>query len=95
MGDDSSAAATGTMRQTKDLLTGRWTAIDDENVMSHTKVVLTFPMNHLNYANGTSDPVSLYVFDDMGNIVLSSIGLTLSMRSQHLYVHAGHALLQR
>ncbi len=68
------------MGQTKDLLTGRWTAIDDENVMSHTKVVLTFPMtNNLNYGNGTSDPVSLYVFDDMGNIVLSSIGLTLSM----------------
>ena len=65
-------------RGTKDLLTGRWTAIDDDNVMSNTKVVLTFPSNHLNYANGTSDPVSLYVFDDMGNIVLSSTGLTLS-----------------
>ena len=35
---------------TGNMLTGRWTAISDENVMSHTKVVLTLPMNHLNYA---------------------------------------------
>ena len=72
------------MGDTKDLLTGRWTAIDDENVMSNTKVVLTFPLNHLNYANGTSDPVSLFVFDDMGNIVLSSIGLTLSSNGEEV-----------
>ena len=63
----------------RDLLTGRWTAISDDNVMSHTKVILTFPTNHLNYANGTSDPVSVYIFDDMGDMVHTSAGLTLNM----------------
>ena len=67
------------MAQTKDLLTGRWTAIDDDNVMSHTKVVLTLPMNHFNFADGTADPLSLHVFDDMGNIVLHSVGVDLPM----------------
>lgn len=67
------------MGQTKDVLTGRWTAIDDDNVMSHTKLVLTLPVNHFNFANGTSDPLSLHVFDDMGSIVLHSVGVNLPM----------------
>ena len=63
----------------QDLLTGRWTAIADEDVTSNTKLVLTFPVNHLNYAANTAndiaagtDPVSLYVFNDVGEIALRS-----------------------
>ena len=63
----------------KDLLTGRWTAIDDENVMSHTKVVLTFPVPHLGVTGGSSDPLTLHIYDDMGNIVDRSADLTLPM----------------
>ncbi len=65
-----------------DLLTGRWTAISDMNVMSHTKVVVTFPvgnetdgyhqLNHTVVDDGEetagTDPVSVYAFDDAGNI---------------------------
>ena len=65
--------------QNMDLLTGRWTAISDDNVMSHTKVVLTFPQPHLGLADGTSDPVSVHVYDDMGNMALHSSGTDLTM----------------
>ncbi len=75
------------MNQGTDLLTGRWTAIKDENIMSHTKVVLTFPVNHLNYegenADGEdiegTDPVTLLAFDDMGQIVLDNRAVMLDM----------------
>ena len=67
------------MMQDRDLLTGRWTAIDDENVMSHTKVVLTFPVPHLGVSDGTSDPLTLHIYDDMGNIVHRGTGLTLPL----------------
>ena len=60
----------------RDLLTGRWTAIDDDNVMSHTKVILTLPMNQFSQADG-ADPVSIHVYDDMGGVVGWSSGLTL------------------
>ena len=68
----------------QDLLTGRWTAIADEDVTSNTKLVLTFPVNHLhsaaNAAIGTeamTDPVSLYVFDDDGDTALISNAVML------------------
>ena len=63
----------------RDLLIGRWTAIDDDHVMSHTKVVLTFPRNDLNEADGTSDPVSIHIYDDMGTVAGRSFGLELTM----------------
>ena len=65
----------------KDILTGRWSAAYDENIMSHTKVVLTFPLAHLNHEGKVAlpadpdesaedteftDPVSLIVFNEMG-----------------------------
>ena len=71
------------MAEDKDLLTGRWTAINDENVMSHTKVVLTFPFiyggNHQDDAGSTtgSEPQMIgrgnrpgehIVFDDAGRL---------------------------
>lgn len=65
--------------QDRDLLTGRWTAINDENVMSHTKVVLTFPVPHLSVSDGTSDPLTLHIYDDMGNLIDRSTDLTLPM----------------
>jgi hypothetical protein len=65
--------------ESKDLLTGRWTAISDDNVMSHTKVVVTFPVAHLNRGDGSSDPVSVYVFDDEANMVIDDFQTTLSM----------------
>ena len=71
-------------------LIGRWTAIADENVMSHTKVVLTFAGgNHLLYKGFDKsnpdyraevegiDPLSLYVFDDAGAIAFRSHELEL------------------
>ena len=51
----------------KELLTGRWTAINDDNVMSHTKVVLTLPMNHLNY-EGKSGAINSTVLADPGQL---------------------------
>ena len=81
--DDGAPITSALMAQGKDLLTGRWTAINDMNIMSHTKVVLTFPvgnetdgnhqLNHMttdeddNEVAGT-DPVSVYAFDDMGQV---------------------------
>ena len=66
--------------QKKDWLTGRWTAIYDDNVMSHTKIVLTFPENHLNRADGSGpDPISIHVLDDMGGVALADFGLSLGM----------------
>ena len=78
--------------QGRDLLTGRWTAIADENVMSHTKIVLTFaggnPLSYKGFDKGNVDvreeiegldPLSVYVFDDMGNIVLRNHELMLDM----------------
>lgn len=70
---------TALMAQDRDLLTGRWTAIDNEEVMSHTKVVLTFPVPHLTVSDGTSDPLTIHIYDDMGNIVHRGTGLTLPM----------------
>ena len=49
--DNGIMHALRSLGQVKHLLVGRWTAIADENVTSHTKVVLTFAGgNHLNYA---------------------------------------------
>ena len=86
--DDAGAPITAAlMTQDRDLLTGRWMAISDENIMSHTKVVLTFPVNHLNYegvdddgddAEGT-DPVSILVFDDAGQLALEARDVMLGM----------------
>ena len=65
----------------QDILIGRWTAISDANVDSSTTVVLTFPVNHLNYkgtltdADGEvegTDPVSVLAFDDAGQIAIDS-----------------------
>ncbi len=55
---------------------GEWTALDDANVQTRTKLVLTLPMNHLAYmgtnAGGDkvegTDPVSLLVFDEEGEV---------------------------
>ena len=71
-------------------LIGRWTAIADENVTSHTKLVLTFAGgNHLLYKGLDKtdpdyraevegvDPLSVYVFDDMGQIALRTHELEL------------------
>ena len=65
----------------RDLLTGRWTAIDDDNVMSHTKLVLTFPWNLLvaGEATGTPDPVSIHIYDDMGTVANWASDLKLNM----------------
>ncbi len=73
-------------------IVGRWTAIADDNVMSHTKLVLTFAGgNHLLYkgfdkssadyrAEVTGvDPVSAYVFDDEGALVLRNHEVELGM----------------
>lgn len=73
--------------ENKDLLTGRWTAINDEKIMSHTKVVLTFPVNHLSHTVVTdnaddeagTDPVSIHAFNDMGQIALSNHKVMLGM----------------
>ena len=85
-------AALGSMNS--DLLTGRWTAISDMNITSHTKVVLTFPVNPLNYSGmmtneegndveveGT-DPVSVWAFNDMGQVVgrgSAMLGMSVNM----------------
>lgn len=82
------------MGQNMDILTGRWTAIDDDNIMSHTKLVLTLPVNHLAYegqeplpadpdeavrdVKGT-DPVSILAFDETGAIALDSREVMLGM----------------
>ena len=71
----------------RDLLTGRWTAIDDENVMSHTKVIMTFPVQHLNHATTNvheepvagTDPLTIYAFNDDGAIALRNHEVMLSM----------------
>ena len=82
---DADAQAQGTT----DILTGRWIAIDNDEIMSHTKVVLTFPMNHLNYEARTdglnesvpagTDPVSIIAFDDKGAIALDNRKVMLGM----------------
>ncbi len=64
----------------KSVFIGGWTALDDANVQSRTKLVLTLPMNHLTYtgtnADGEqvagTDPVSLLVFDGEGKVVLEA-----------------------
>jgi hypothetical protein len=75
----------GVLAKGQDLLTGRWTAIDDDNVMSHTKLIVTFPVQHLNHTttnvheetvNGT-DPLSIYVFDENGGIALKDHSVML------------------
>ena len=81
-----------------DILTGRWTAINDENIMSHTKLVLTFPMDHLNYAAVTTgvtedvpagtDPVSIIAFDDTGAVALDNREVMLDMNVNMCMVHA-------
>ena len=63
----------------RDLLLGRWTAIADAHVTSSTTVVLTLPVNHLLLADRSADPVSVYVYDDDGTLVLRSIDLTLPL----------------
>ena len=76
----------------RDLLTGRWTAINDDNVMSHTKVVVTFaggnPLLYAGYDKGGVDvraevtgvdPLTAYVFDDTGHIALRSHEVELGM----------------
>lgn len=67
------------MAQDRDVLTGRWTALNNDDVMSHTKVVLTFPVPHLGVSDGTSDPLTIHIYDDMGNIVHRGTDLTLPM----------------
>lgn len=71
----------------QDLLTGRWTAIDDDNVMSYTKLIVTLPVQHLNHTtknvheetvDGT-DPLSIYVFDEDGAIALKNHMVMLDM----------------
>ena len=80
--DDGAPINTALSTLDMDLLTGRWTAISDMNVMSHTKVVVTFPVGNetdgyhqLNHTvvdgdeeTAGTDPVSVYAFDDAGNI---------------------------
>ncbi len=64
----------------KSVFIGGWTALDDANVQSRTKLVLTLPMNHLTYtgtnADGEqvagTDPLSLLVFDGEGKVVLEA-----------------------
>ncbi len=65
----------------KRLLVGEWTALDDANVQTHTKVVITFPQTPLRYegqktAGGAkvmaTDPVSILVFDVDGELALDS-----------------------
>ena len=71
----------------QDLLTGRWTAINDENVMSHTKLVVTFPVQHLNHKTKNvheedvagTDPLSIYVFDGDGDMALKNHTVALNM----------------
>ena len=71
----------------QDLLTGRWTAINDENVMSHTKLVVTFPVQHLNHKTKNvheeevagTDPLSIYVFDGDGDMALKNHTVALDM----------------
>ncbi len=86
---DGAPIRTALMAQGKDLLTGRWSAIADENITSHTKVVLTLPVNHLNY-EGTdadsedvtgTDPVSVYVFDEAGGSITGTamLGMNVNM----------------
>ena len=98
--DDATPGATniingvmqGLMTASHYAIVGRWTAIADENVMSHTKLVLTFAGgNHLLYkgfdkssadyrAEVTGvDPVSAYVFDDEGALVLRNHEVELGM----------------
>ncbi len=77
------------MNQNMDLVTGRWVAANNPEVMAHTKLVLTFPVNDLNY-EGTAadeanekvtgtDPVSIIAFDDMGAIALDNREVMLDM----------------
>ncbi len=63
------------------VVVGEWTALDDENVQTSTKVVLTFPQTPLRYegqktAGGAkmmaTDPVSVLVFDEDGELALDS-----------------------
>ena len=65
----------------RDLLVGRWTAIDNDDVMSHTKLVLTFPWNLLvaGEATGTPDPVSIHIYDDKGKVANWASDLMLDM----------------
>ena len=70
---------TALMGENKDFVTGRWTAINDDNVMSHTKLVLTFPQTHLGVSDGSSDPLSYHIYDDMGVIVDRGIDLMLPL----------------
>ncbi len=64
----------------RNTLVGRWTALSDANVQTHTKVVLTFPQTPLRYegknAEGVkvmgTDPVSVLVFDTEGGVALDS-----------------------
>ncbi len=76
----------------RDLLTGRWTSIADDNVMSHTKLVVTFaggnPLLYTGYDKGGVDvraeasgvdPLTTYVFDDTGYIALRSHEVELGM----------------
>ncbi len=65
----------------KKLLTGEWTALSDANVQTSTKMVLTFPQTPLRYegqktAGGAkmmaTDPVSILVFDEGGELALDS-----------------------
>ena len=66
------------LRANHDLMMGRWTAIDDENVSTRTTLIVTFPGTHsLAYEAHEKDvrnsdiisgidPVSLYVFGEVG-----------------------------
>ena len=88
--------------QDKDLLTGRWTAIADENITSHTKVVLTLPVNHLTYAGVDADsedvtgmdPVSVYVFDEAGGSITGTamLGMNVNM-CRFMTASAGDGML--
>ena len=93
MEDDGAPIQMALMNRNIDILTGRWTAIDNDEIMSHTKLVLTLPVNNLNYegkeadpATDTStrdvsgtDPVSIFAFDDSGKIILENRELMLGM----------------
>ena len=76
--DDNGGLISSALMSGNELLVGRWTAIDDMNVTSHTKLVLTFPVNHLNYDAKNddgddvteTDPVSVYAFNDAGEMTL-------------------------
>ena len=67
------------MDEDKEFLIGRWTAIMNDEVTSHTKVVLTFPSPQFDRDNGTLDPLSVRVYDDTGKTVITSAGLELGM----------------